>query len=94
MTFRSTRIRNEEGDRYTLEGKLTVKNVTKDVLVPFTFYGVQENPFNKEELVAGFEGQLTIDRLEYHVGSGKYYKMGVTGKDVNIFISLEMLKQK
>lgn len=35
-----------------------------------------------------------IDRLEYRVGSGKYYEMGVTGKTADIVVSLEMPSDK
>ncbi len=41
--------------------------------------------------VAGLNGELTLDRLEYGVGSGKYYEMGVVGKDVELLITLEVL---
>jgi polyisoprenoid-binding protein YceI len=44
--------------------------------------------------LAGFEARFTIDRLEYHVGSGKFYRMGVVGKDVNVTITLEVLRDK
>jgi polyisoprenoid-binding protein YceI len=94
MTFKSTRITHDEGDRYTIAGRLTVKDVGKDVAIPFTYYGVRENPLNEKQLVAGFEARFSIDRLEYHVGDGKYYKLGVVGKDVNIIITLEVLRDE
>lgn len=94
MTFKSTGIKHVEGNRYTIDGKFTLKDVTKDVVVPFVYYGMKENPLNPQQLVAGFEARFTIDRLEYNVGSGKFYKMGVIGKDVDITISLEMLREK
>ncbi len=36
----------------------------------------------------------SFDRLEYHEGNGKFYKMGVVGKDVDILITLELLRSK
>jgi len=93
MRFQSSRIRSVKGNAYEIEGRLTIKDVTQNVVVPFTFYGVRENPFNPKQLVAGFEVRFTIDRLKYNVGSGKYYQMGVVGKDVDILISLEMLRK-
>ena len=44
--------------------------------------------------VAGFEARLAIDRLEYKVGYGKYYEMGVIGKDVDVLISFEAKRKK
>jgi polyisoprenoid-binding protein YceI len=94
MIFRSTGIEHVEGDAYILEGVLTIKDVSKRVKVPFKFFGVQQNPFNPKEEVAGFEARMTIDRLAYHVGNGKFFEMGVVGKEVNILISLEVIRKK
>lgn len=94
MTFKTTKVRQVKDNLYELEGKLTVKDVTKDVVVPFIYYGVKDNPLNPKQLVAGFEGKFTIDRLEYNVGNGRFHKMGVIGKDVEITITLEVLRNK
>ena len=94
ITFRSTRIYREEGNRFIVEGDFTIKDVTKRITVPLTYFGVRDNPLKEGQVVAGFEARFTIDRLEYHVGSGKYYQMGVTGKDVDLLITLEMLRDK
>jgi polyisoprenoid-binding protein YceI len=45
-------------------------------------------------MVAGFDSRFKIDRLNYHVGDGKFYKMGVVGKDVDVLITLEMIRHK
>jgi len=37
---------------------------------------------------------MTIDRLSYHVGNGKFYKMGVVGKDVDVLITMEVTRKK
>lgn len=94
IRFKSNNIRRIDGNQYEVEGALTIKDVTKTVTIPFDFLGVRDNPFDSKQLVAGFEGRITIDRLEYNVGSGKYYEMGAVGKDVDILISLEMLRDK
>jgi len=94
MRFESRRIRHLGGGNYAVDGRLTIKDVARDITVPFRLLGVRENPFDADQLVAGFEARFTIDRLEYHVGSGKYYEMGAVGKDVDILISLEMLRDK
>ena len=51
-------------------------------------------PFDKKQLVAGFDARLEIDRLAYHVGNGKFYQMGVVGKDVDVLITLEVVRKK
>jgi polyisoprenoid-binding protein YceI len=56
--------------------------------------GTAENPFDAKQIVAGLETRFNFDRLEYNVGTGKYYKMGVTGKDIVITISMEVIRAK
>lgn len=94
MTFKSTNVKQIEGNQYILTGNLTIKGITKEVDVPFSYLGMRENPLMKGKMVAGFEADFTINRLDYNVGDGKYYKMGVIGKDVRIVISLEVLRDK
>jgi polyisoprenoid-binding protein YceI len=94
MTFKSTAIKQVEGNQYVVDGEMTIKDVSKNVSIPFTFFGIKPNPFDKGGEVAGFEAKMTIDRLEYNVGSGKYYEMGTIGKDVEVLISFEALRKK
>lgn len=94
MTFKSTRITHKQGNQYVVEGKMTVKDVTKSVAIPFTFFGTQDNPFDPNVAVAGFEARFTIDRLAYGVGNGKFLKMGVVGQEVDVVITMEMTRKK
>lgn len=94
MTFKSASIRQVEGDQYIAKGTMTVKDISKTISVPFTFFGIKPNPFDKKSVVAGFEARMTIDRLEYNVGNGQYYEMGTIGKDVEVLLSFEAIKKK
>ena len=94
MTFTTTSVKHVKDDMYEVEGKMTVKDVAKTVSVPFTLLGVTDHPFDKGSQVAGFEARMTIDRLAYNVGGGKFYDMGVVGKDVEVFITLEVMRKK
>lgn len=94
MTFTSTTITHLGEDQYQIAGKLTIKDVSRNIILPLTFHGIKDNPLNPQELVAGFDSHMTINRLDYHVGSGKFYDMGVVGNEVRIYITLEMLRDK
>lgn len=94
MTFESGRIVHKQGDIYTVEGTMTVKDVSKDISVDFTFYGPKPNPMDKEKLVAGFETSFSIDRLEYNVGDGRFHSMGIVGNTVEVLISVEALEDQ
>ena len=94
MRFESTGVKRKEGNQYTLVGNLTIKGVTNKIDIPLTYFGTRENPLKKGQMVAGFEARFSIDRLEYQVGPGKYAEMGVIGRQVDILIALEVLKNK
>lgn len=92
MTFESTDVKHKEGNQYILEGNLSIKGKTNRVVVPFTYFGLRENPLKKGQKVAGFESRFSIDRLDYGVGTGKFFELGVIGNKVDILITLEVLK--
>jgi polyisoprenoid-binding protein YceI len=94
MTFKSGRVSHAGGNKYLLEGKLTIKDVTKDVTLEFVYWGQKERPFKKSQMIAGFDARFKINRFDYHVGDGRLYKMGVLGKDVDILITLEVLRDQ
>ena len=94
MTFTSTAVRHVKDNQYLVDGRMTIKDVSKDISVPFTLLGIKPNPFDKSALVAGFEARLPIDRLAYHVGSGKFFNMGVLGKRVDVLITIEASQKK
>jgi len=94
MTFKSSRVSHAGGNKYVLEGKMTIKDVTEDMVLEFIYWGQKENPVKKNEMVAGFDTRFNINRLDFHVGDGKFYKMGVVGKDVDVLISLEVVRKK
>ncbi len=94
MTFRSSKVIDGGNNTYIAEGKLTIKDVSRDVALEFFYHGQKDNPLKPGEIVAGLDARLTIDRLAYHVGDGKFYKMGVVGKDVDILLTLELLRDR
>ena len=94
ITFTSTSIAKAEGNIYNVNGTLTIKGVSSDLTLPLTYGGRKDNPMSPDMEVTGFNGHLTLDRLAYTVGDGKYYTMGVVGKDVDILVTIEALRKK
>ena len=93
ITFKSSKVTPGADSTYLVEGTLTIKDVSRDVALEFFYHGQKENPVKKGEIVAGLDATLTIDRLAYNVGDGKFFKMGVVDKYVNVFFTLELLRQ-
>src|SRR4051794_22243464 len=65
ITFSSTGARQVGDSTFELTGDLTIKGVTNQITVPFSFEGVAKDPFGN--LRAGFEGAVTINRKDYGI---------------------------
>lgn len=92
MRFVSQRIMSKGGNAYVAEGDLTIKDVTRRIQLPFTYLGTKPSPMEQGKQIAGFEANFSINMLEYHVGDGKFQKMGALGEMVDIVINLEMIR--
>jgi polyisoprenoid-binding protein YceI len=90
ITFRSTGISDVEGDTFTLSGDLTVKDVTRPVSFTATYNGAGQNPWG--QVVAGFEGQLEIDREDFGLTWNQALETGgvLVGKVAKIDIAVEI----
>ena len=65
ITFVSTGARQTGTDEFELTGDLTVRGVTKQVTIPFSYEGSATDPFGNFRV--GFEGSVTINRKDYGV---------------------------
>lgn len=82
IKFQSSKV-EKRGDDYVAIGNLTMKDVTKQVELPFTL--TQGESRGKKKL--GVDSSLTINRFDYHVN---FDPSGTTaGKDVKIDLNIE-----
>jgi polyisoprenoid-binding protein YceI len=65
ITFSSTGARQVDDSTFELTGDLTIKGVTNQITVPFSFEGAAKDPFGN--LRVGFEGAVTINRKDYGI---------------------------
>ena len=93
MHFSSSEVRHVEGNNYVAEGQLRIKDVTREVELPFEFLGVREHLMRDNTLVAGLHGNLTINRTDFGVGVGDFASTAVIGDEVNIEITLQVNKE-
>ncbi len=88
ITFKSTKVRALGGDKYEVTGKLTLRGVSKTVKINMSKTGEGKDPWGGERI--GFEGTLTVNRLDYGVN----YMPDGLGKNVKLIIAVEGIKQK
>ena len=91
MRFESSRIVSAGTRLARVTGKLTIKDVTREVTIPVRLLGTKPHPMLPCVDVTGYEAQFSINRLEYHVGTGKFFKMGAVGDATDIRIAGETL---
>lgn len=93
ITFRSTAVRDVKGDSFTLEGDLTVRDVTRPVSFTATYNGVGRNPWGA--VVVGFEGRIELDREDFGLTWNQALETGgvLVGKVATIDIAIEATKQ-
>jgi polyisoprenoid-binding protein YceI len=96
ITFKSTKVIPGTGDRFKIEGDLTIRGVTKSVTIDATQLGMGEVGIggNAIGVRAGWEGTLVINRKDYGVSWNKTLDQGGTmlSDDVTILLSVEALK--
>ncbi|RXJ44287.1 YceI family protein [Gelidibacter gilvus] len=89
MTFKSTKIlATGKPNEYLLYGKLTIKDVTKDVIFDLHYGGSVTSDQGQK---IGVKAQTTINRFDYNINFDPA-AAGV-GKDVNIIVHLQLAKQ-
>ncbi len=79
-SFVSTSFKPASSGRIDVAGKLTIKGVSHDVVVPVQF--TQSGPN------ATATGQLAIKRLDFKIGEGEWADTSVVANDVNVKFKL------
>ena len=95
IKFKSTAIApSKTKDVYDVTGDLTMRGVTKRIMLPVEFLGFQKNPWGNER--AGFAIETKLNRKDYGINWNKALDAGgfLVGDDVTVSISLEALPKK
>ncbi|MBI4504631.1 MAG: YceI family protein [Chloroflexi bacterium] len=93
ITFRSRRVEPLGGDRLRVAGDLTVRDVTREVVLDAAFHGRAKDPWGNERV--GFSAQTTIDRRDFGATWNVPLAAGgvLVGNEVKIGIEVEAVRQ-
>lgn len=88
MTFTSSSFKKIKGNQYSLEGLLTIRDVTKKVKFNVVFIGATKS---SKGSVAGFKASTTINRFDYGLKWNGLTEAGgaMVGKEIAISLNLE-----
>lgn len=95
LSFKSNRIERRPGG-YVAIGDLTIKDVTKQIRIPFRFFGPLPGGPDQPERVGIIADPIKINRRDYHVNYGGNLPNGVpaVGDEVTIRIASEGTRDK
>jgi polyisoprenoid-binding protein YceI len=94
MTFVSTGLKTGIGSHFTLEGNLTIKDVTRPVSLSLVFSGVVIDPWGNTR--AAFQTESKVNRKDFGLMADLDREAGgfLIGKDVTIRMGVEALLKK
>ena len=93
MKFVSTKVEQVDENNGRLIGNLTIKDITKEVVLDVEYAGVAKSPWGTES--AGFSASGSINRKEWGLNWNQALETGgvLVGDKINIEIELELVKQ-
>ncbi len=92
ITFRSRRFESAGGDRYRVTGDLTIRDVTREVVLDVTEEGRGRDPWGGERI--GFTATGKIDRREFGLTWNQALETGgvMVSNDIKLNIESEAVK--
>ena len=94
ISFKSTKIEKKNNKEFLVHGQLTIRDKTKDIVLPLKITGEMEHPMMKGTIILGLASNLKINRTEYGVGTGSWAATMVVGDEVDINIHMELNRKK
>ncbi|HNT25178.1 MAG TPA: YceI family protein [Anaerolineales bacterium] len=93
MTFKSSRVEALDASHGRIYGDLTIRDVTKEVVLDVEYSGMAKSPWGTES--AGFTATTTINRKDWGLVWNVALETGgvLVGEEVKINIEVELIKQ-
>ena len=94
ITFKSKRIERGRGDRYSIVGDLTLRDVTRELTLDAEFFGTHPDPYGNVR--AGFSASSSFNRFDFGLNWNAAIETGgvVVGDTVKVSIEIEAVQQK
>jgi polyisoprenoid-binding protein YceI len=94
INFTSTKFKKKSDGEYLIYGKLTIKDKTKDVILPMKITGEMEHPMAKGVFILSVAINATINRIDYGVGTGNWATTMVLSDEVKINIPIDLVRKE
>ena len=92
ITFKSTNVNADSNNKAQVNGDLTIRGVTKSVVLDVEFLGEGRDPFMSRP-VLGFSATTKIDREDFGLTWNQALETGgvLVGKDIKISLDVEVI---
>jgi polyisoprenoid-binding protein YceI len=89
ITFRSTAIAPRGGQHFEVTGDLTMRGVTRQVVIPVSFLGTATDPWGNQKVA--FEGEVTLNRKDFGLNWNAALETGgfLVGDEVKVSLSIQ-----
>jgi polyisoprenoid-binding protein YceI len=93
LTFVSTNMVPKGEGRFDVTGDLTIRGVTKSIVLPVTYLGAAKDPWGNEKLA--FETETTLNRKDYGLTWNAALETGgfLVGDEVRVTVSVQAQAQ-
>lgn len=93
ITFKSRRIERAGDNEYKIVGDLTIRGVTREVVLDATFQGQAKSPWGQQ--VAGFSATTKLNRKDFGLTWNTALETGgvLVGDEVKVEIQAELIQQ-
>ena len=93
LTFASTSVTRTANGRFEVVGRLTIRDVARDVTLDVEHHGVAKDPWGNER--AAFTARTSVDRRDFGLTWNQALETGgvVVGDRIEIEIEIEAVKQ-
>jgi polyisoprenoid-binding protein YceI len=92
ITFRGSRVERGSGNRFDVVGDLTIRDVTREVVLAVEDEGRGKDPWGGDR--AGFSARVTIDRRDFGLTWNQALEAGgvLVGNDIRISLEIQAVK--
>jgi len=94
IAFTSTAITAKGKDQFDVTGNLTMRGVTKPVVIPVTYLGVAVDPWGNQKIA--FEGEVSLNRKDFGLNWNAAIETGgfLVGDEVKVSLSVQAAADK
>jgi polyisoprenoid-binding protein YceI len=91
--FVAEKVTAEGEGKYRAEGKLTIRDMSRDLALPFTL-AIADDPAKSGQLRATARGRVDIKRLDYGVGQGDWKATDAVPNEVAVILEVMATRAK